>query len=172
MAAWVLTTLSPNKGDRYIAPMLPALLLMLARGWWQWGHWLQARHSSLVWPLFGAGLFACVPAGWDHLLHRFEDRPRGPVEALVEAAGGADHRTPPATLTVVPSTSDLNQHNVSFYGRAMGGRPLAASWGAAAVTRACVSAGGMGGVGGGNQGSVRKAARQLQRCAAAVCSSW
>ena len=25
LAAWVLTTLSPNKGDRYIAPLLPSL---------------------------------------------------------------------------------------------------------------------------------------------------
>ena len=41
LAAWLLTSLSPNKGDRYIAPLLPALLLLLSRGWWQWGMWLQ-----------------------------------------------------------------------------------------------------------------------------------
>ena len=40
-------------------------------------------------------------------------------------AGGADPSRPPATLIVVPSTSDLNQHNVSFYGRRPFGRPLA-----------------------------------------------
>ena len=75
------------------SPAPLCLLLLLARGWWQWGHWLEARRSRLVWPLFGAGLLACVPAGWAHQLHRFEDRPRGPVEALVQAAGGADPST-------------------------------------------------------------------------------
>ena len=40
----------------------------------------------------------------------------------MEAAGGADPSQEPRTLIVVPSTSDLNQHNVSFYGRRQGGQ--------------------------------------------------
>ena len=104
VAAWVFTTLSPNKDARYITPLLPSLVLLLARGWWQWGHWFESRFSRFVWPLFGAGLLAFVPAGWSHQLHRFEHRSRGPVEAVVEAAGGADPSRPPATLIVVPST--------------------------------------------------------------------
>ena len=164
LAAWVLTTLSPNKGDRYIAPLLPSLLLLLARGWWQWGHWLQARRSRLVWPLFSAGLLACVPAGWAHQLHRFEDRPRGPVEAVVKAAGGADPLTPPATLIVVPSTSDLNQHNVSFYGRRHGGRTVGRQLGGSLQDREPVLARTEWVVlAEGNQGSVRKAARRLDQ---------
>jgi len=164
VAAWVLTTLSPNKGDRYIAPLLPSLLLLLARGWWQWGHWFEARRSRLVWPLFGAGLLACVPAGWAHQLHRFEDRPRGPVEALVEAAGGADPSRPPATLIVVPSTSDLNQHNVSFYGRRHGGQTVGRQLGGSHQDRGPVLARTEWVVlAEGNQGSVRKAARKLDQ---------
>ncbi|QNI83525.1 dolichyl-phosphate-mannose-mannosyltransferase family protein [Synechococcus sp. RS9907] len=164
VVAWVLTTLSPNKGDRYIAPLLPSLLLLLARGWWQWGHWFEARRSRLVWPLFGAGLLACVPAGWSHQLHRFEDRPRGPVEALVEAAGGADPSTSPATLIVVPSTSDLNQHNVSFYGRRHGGQTVGRQLGGSRQDREPVLARTEWVVlAEGNQGSVRKAARRLDQ---------
>ena len=164
VAAWVLTTLSPNKGDRYIAPLLPSLLLLLARGWWQWGHWFEARRSRLVWPLFGAGLLACVPAGWAHQLHRFEDRPRGPVEALVKAAGGADPSRPPATLIVVPSTSDLNQHNVSFYGRRHGGQTVGRQLGGSRQDREPVLARTEWVVlAEGNQGSVRKAARKLDQ---------
>jgi len=164
VAAWVLTTLSPNKGDRYIAPLLPSLLLLLARGWWQWGHWFEARRSSLVWPLFGAGLLACVPAGWTHQLHRFEDRPRGPVKALVEAAGGADPSKPPATLIVVPSTSDLNQHNVSFYGRRHGGQTVGRQLGGSHQDRGPVLARTEWVVlAEGDQGSVRKAARRLDQ---------
>lgn len=164
VAAWVLTTLSPNKGDRYIAPLLPSLLLLLARGWWQWGHWFESRRSRLVWPLFGAGLLACVPAGWAHQLHRFDDRPRGPVEALVEAAGGADPSRPPATLIVVPSTSDLNQHNVSFYGRRHGGQTVGRQLGGSQQDRGPVLARTEWVVlAEGNQGSVRKAARKLDQ---------
>ena len=177
VAAWVLTTLSPNKGDRYITPLLPSLLLLLARGWWQWGHWFEARRSRLVWPLFGAGLLACVPAGWAHQLHRFEDRPRGPVEALVEAAGGADPSRPPATLIVVPSTSDLNQHNVSFYGRRHGGQTVGRQLGGSHQDREPVLARTEWVVlAEGNQGSVRKAARKAgssraqQRCVRAGAS--
>ena len=47
LAAWILTTLSPNKGDRYIAPLLPMLVLLLARGWWQWGPLVAARGPPL-----------------------------------------------------------------------------------------------------------------------------
>jgi len=164
VTAWVLTTLSPNKGDRYIAPLLPSLLLLLARGWWQWGHWLKTKRFKLMWPLFGAGLLACVPAGWTHQLHRFEDRPRGPVEAVVQAAGGADPSSSPATLIVVPSTSDLNQHNVSFYGRRRGGQTVGRQLGGSRQDREPVLARAEWVVlAEGNQGSVRKAAQRLDQ---------
>ncbi|AHF64776.1 hypothetical protein Syncc8109_2468 [Synechococcus sp. WH 8109] len=164
VAAWVLTTLSPNKDARYITPLLPSLVLLLARGWWQWGHWFESRCSRFVWPVFGAGLLASVPAGWAHQLHRFEDRPRGPVEALVEAAGGADPSRSPATLIVVPSTSDLNQHNVSFYGRRHGGQTVGRQLGGSLQDREPVLARTEWVVlAEGDQGSVRKAARWLDQ---------
>ena len=164
LAAWVLTTLSPNKGDRYIAPLLPWMLLVLARGWWQWGVWLQARRSALVWPLVGAGLLACVPAGWSHQVRRFEDRPRGPVEAVVRAAGGDEPSQPPSTLIVVPSTSDLNQHNVSFYGRRNGGQVVGRQLGGSRRDRQPVLERAEWVVlAEGHQGSVRKSARRLDK---------
>ena len=110
---------------------------------------------------WAAGLCA---AGWSHQLHRFEDRPRGPVEALVEAAGGADPSRPPATLIVVPSTSDLNQHNVSFYGRRRGGQTVGRQLGGSREDREPVLARAEWVVlAEGNQGSVRKAARRLDK---------
>ena len=164
LAAWILTTLSPNKGDRYIAPLLPMLVLLLARGWWQWGLWWQ--HQGLRWlrPLLAAGLLACSPAGFSSQLERLRDRPRGPLEALVDAAGGADVSMPSRTLIVVPSTPDLNQHNVSYYGRRHGGHVVGRQLGGNDADRApvlertdwIVLAEG-------DQGSVRKAARRLDR---------
>ena len=121
LGAWILTTLSPNKGDRYIAPLLPMLVLLLARGWWQWGLWWQQHGLRWMRPLLAAGVLACCPAGFSTQLEHLSDRPRGPLQALVDAAGGADASRPSRTLIVVPSTPDLNQHNVSYYGRRNGG---------------------------------------------------
>ena len=164
LAAWLLTSLSPNKGDRYIAPLLPALLLLLSRGWWQWGIWLQQWRSRWTSPLLGIGLLACVPAGWSHQWERLQDRPRGPLQALVQAAGGADPAAEPRTVIVVPSTPDLNQHNVSFYGRRGGGRLVGRQLGGSRRDRAPVLARAEWVVlSEGDQGSVRKAARKLDR---------
>ena len=164
VSAWVLTTLSPNKGDRYIAPLLPMLLLVLARGWWQWGLWLQQHRPSTVVPLLVVGSLASLQAGSSQQLTRLEDRPVGPVQALVQAAGGADPAVSPRTLIVVPSTSDLNQHNVSFYGRRRGGHLVGRQLGGSrqhvnpVLERADWVV-----LAEGKQGSVRKAARKLDR---------
>ena len=164
LAAWLLTSLSPNKGDRYIAPLLPALLLLLSRGWWQWGLWLRQWRPRWTSPLLGIGLLACVPAGWSHQWERLQDRPRGPLQALVQAAGGADPAAEPLTVIVVPSTPDLNQHNVSFYGRRGGGRLVGRQLGGSRRDRAPVLARAEWVVlSEGDQGSVRKAARKLDR---------
>ena len=164
LAAWLLTSLSPNKGDRYIAPLLPALLLLLSRGWWQWGLWLRQWRPRWSAPLLGMGLLACVPAGWSLQQERLQDRPRGPLQALVQAAGGADPAMEPRTVIVVPSTPDLNQHNVSFYGRRGGGRLVGRQLGGSRSHRAPVLARAEWVVlAEGDQGSVRKAARKLDR---------
>ena len=163
-AAWILTTLSPNKGDRYISPLLPMLLLLLSRGWWQWGLWLQRWRPSWSTPALAVGLLACIPAGWHLQWQRLVSRPRGPVEDLVLAAGGGVPDQPPRTLIVVPSTSDLNQHNISFYGRQKGGQTVGRQLGGntgdvlPVLRRAewVVLAEG-------HQGSVRKSARRMDR---------
>ena len=164
LAAWLLTSLSPNKGDRYIAPLLPMLLLLLSRGWWQWGLWVRQWGPPWPGPLLGLGLLACLPAGWTLQWDRFHDRPRGPLQALVQAAGGADPNAEPRTLIVVPSTSDLNQHNVSYYGRRQGGTLVGRQLGGSrrdidpVLRRAewvVLAEGG--------QGSVRKSARRLDQ---------
>lgn len=164
LSTWVLTTLSPNKGDRYIAPLLPMLVLLLARGWWQWGLWFQRHRPATAVPFLVLGCLASVPAGSSHQLHRLEDRPRGPVEALVEAAGGADASLAPRTLIVVPSTPDLNQHNVSFYGRRQGGQLVGRQLGGSREHRTPVlERADWVLLAEGKQGSVRKAALKLDR---------
>ncbi|MAR05900.1 MAG: 4-amino-4-deoxy-L-arabinose transferase [Cyanobium sp. NAT70] len=164
IAAWLFTSLSPNKSDRYITPLLPMLLLVLARGWWQWGVLLQSRSHRLAALLLGTGLLACCPAGWTLQLQRLQDRPQGPLEALVHAAGGADPNQLPRTLIVVPSTPDLNQHNVTYYGRRHGGQLVGRQLGGQRRDREPVLQSAEWVVlAEGDQGSVRKSARRLDR---------
>ena len=164
ISAWVLTTLSPNKGDRYIAPLLPMLVLLLTRGWWQWGLWLQQRRPISAVPLLVVGSLASLPAGWSQQLTRLKSRPVGPVEALVQAAGGGDPAVAKRTVIVVPSTSDLNQHNVSFYGRRQGGQLVGRQLGGSRQhVRPVLERAEWVLLAEGHQGSVRKAAHKLDR---------
>ena len=168
VAGWVFTNLSPNKDDRYIAPLLPALLLLLTRGWWQWGLWFRQR-----WPqrspwlpavLLVLGLGAGTEAGVGAQLSCLKDRQQGPLEAIVRRAGGAIAGADPTTLIVVPSTADLNQHNVSYYGRRGGGQLVGRQLGSSRRDRDPVLARAEWVVlAEGDQGSVRKSARKLDQ---------
>jgi 4-amino-4-deoxy-L-arabinose transferase-like glycosyltransferase len=125
-AGWIFTHLSPNKDDRYIAPLLPMLLMLLTRGLWQWGLWIKQRWPARSSWLPGLALLlgGCnmVWTGWSTQAMRLNQGHQGPLNAIVRRAGGGDPQSQPVTLIVVPSTPDLNQHNVSYYGRREGGR--------------------------------------------------
>ena len=126
VAGWIFTHFSPNKDDRYIAPLLPMFLILLTRGIWQWGFWLKQRWPSRSSWLPGLALLlgGCnmVSNGWSIQTMRLIQGHQGPLDAIVRRAGGLDPQSQPVTLIVVPSTPDLNQHNVSYYGRREGGR--------------------------------------------------
>ena len=165
---WLFTNLSPNKDSRYIAPLLPLLLLLLSRGWWQWGLWIRRR-----WPVqarwlpglaLTAGGLAAVALASIQQSARLQRRHQGPLEAIVRRAGGGGPGVAPSTLIVVPSTPDLNQHNVSYYGRRNGGQLVGRQLGGSrdhvqpVLDRAELVL-----LAEGEQGSVRKAARKLDR---------
>ncbi|MEB3332334.1 MAG: glycosyltransferase family 39 protein [Synechococcaceae cyanobacterium] len=120
-AGWLLTTLSPNKDARYIAPVLPLLVLLLARGWWQLGLGLQARWGAK--PAALALAAALASGGADTIAARraeIEAAPAAPVQAVLESLRQRVGRQP-TTLIVLPSTAALNQHNISSFGRLGGG---------------------------------------------------
>lgn len=125
LASWLCTTLSPNKDGRYIAPVLPLLTLLVARGWWQIGLWLQAR-PTVSGGALGAGALALgLLAGGGELasvqaraLRR--EAPSPAPEAMAELRRRVGDS--PITLLVVPGSPDLNEQTLTTYGRLGGGR--------------------------------------------------
>ena len=168
VAGWIFTHLSPNKDDRYIAPLLPMLLILLTRGVWQWGLWVQQRWPAPSSWLPGLALLlgGCnmVWTGWQIQAVRLSQGHQGPLGAIVRRAGGGDPRSQPATLIVVPSTPDLNQHNVSYFGRRNGGRLVGRQLGSSkSDVKPVLEKAQWVLLAEGGQGSVRGSAEQLDR---------
>ncbi len=126
LTSWLLTTISPNKGDRYIAPILPSLILLLARGWIQWGLWMKQyrqKYAIFMFPTaIMTGLLASLVNSWNSQLSLLKNTPKGPIREIIELARNAKTNDEKKTIIVVPSTPDLNQHNVSYFGRMNGGK--------------------------------------------------
>ncbi len=125
IAGWLFTSISPNKDERYITPLLPLMLLLLARGWIQWGILIdriwpnQSRLQVFLALLTGLG--ASLSTAMESQVNLLNKGNQGPLEDIVKEAGGADPLAVKNTIIVVPSTPDLNQHNVSYFGRRNGG---------------------------------------------------
>ncbi len=124
LAGWLLTSVSPNKDARYITPVLPLLLLLLARGWWELGRLLRRRLGRrAATGLLGAALLASAglsAAGQAGELHRER---RSPLPELIgELRGRLGQR--PETLVVLPNAAEVNEHTATVYGRMGGGELL------------------------------------------------
>ncbi len=122
VAGWLATTLSPNKDARYIAPVLPLLLMLLAAGWWQLGRWLCARLGGRTGAaLLGAGLLASGTTSATAAVAALRSSEPNPLPALI-ARLRSEVGDAPTTLLVVPGSPSLNEQNVTTYGRMGGGR--------------------------------------------------
>ncbi|MFN9547974.1 MAG: tetratricopeptide repeat protein [Cyanobacteriota bacterium] len=122
LSGWLCTTLSPNKDLRYITPVLPLLLILLARAWWELGLWSQRRWGrSRAWALLLAGVAAAIGQAVVVAvpqIHRSEPAPVAQLTArLRQLVGGR-----PTTLLVVPGNPELNEQTVTTFGRLAGGR--------------------------------------------------
>jgi hypothetical protein len=123
LAGWLATSLSPNKDSRYITPVLPLLMMLIARGWWAVGTWFLGRQGqswsaaiALASGLISAGLTTTWTAAAQI---RREDPPslESAIRQLRQVVG-----TAPTTLVVLPGHTDLNEQNVSTFGRRHGGQ--------------------------------------------------
>jgi 4-amino-4-deoxy-L-arabinose transferase-like glycosyltransferase len=130
LSAYGLCSLSPNKDGRYFLAALPVLSLIVARGLLL----LTGKLKGIRWGALGlAGLTMVVqllPLPWpevQRLANAFS--PGGghpaqlnrdwPQEAVIAEMIQQDPYLK-STLGVLPSTADLNQHNVSFVGGLQG----------------------------------------------------
>ncbi|MFN9644441.1 MAG: tetratricopeptide repeat protein [Cyanobacteriota bacterium] len=122
LSGWLLTTLSPNKDPRYITPVLPLLLILLARAWWEVGEWVRRRWGrSPAWALLLAGVAGATGLTVSVAAARIHREDPAPVAALTESLRERVGDRP-ITLLVVPGNPELNEQTVTTFGRLSGGR--------------------------------------------------
>ena len=135
LSGWLLTTLSPNKGDRYIASVLPLLILLLARGWWELGLTLQrqlqrrgrtGRGSGAL--ALALGLAALAGSSLQSRAAALQTSRSSPLPELMAELRGRVGRQP-TTVLLLPGAADLNDHTATFYGRRDQGQILVRSLG-------------------------------------------
>lgn len=125
LSGWLITTLSPNKDPRYITPVLPLLVLILSRGWWQLGLVLQQRGWGFACRgALGLGLVASAGGAMAAQASEIRWQPRSPLPEAIDAmrreVGDQAH-----TLVVLPNAAELNEHTATVFGRARGGQIVA-----------------------------------------------
>ena len=124
ISGWLCTSLSPNKDARYIAPVLPLLALLLARGWWALGQWIATRCSA---PWAGAALaVGLISAGGIEARASLSALDRDSPSNVVAAMQSLRQRVgdAPTTLLISGSSPDLNEHTLTLLGRQQGGQIL------------------------------------------------
>ncbi|WP_016872408.1 glycosyltransferase family 39 protein [Chlorogloeopsis fritschii PCC 9212] len=128
IGAYLLSSLNPNKDDRYVLPYLPVLTVFLAYGltrlrslWGQrirWGTFGLAVLLMLfnLFPIggfIGNGMTLALSPNARQFPNMKEELPLPQVIAQIV-------ETEPylrSTLGVLPSTKKINQHNLNYYGR-------------------------------------------------------
>jgi 4-amino-4-deoxy-L-arabinose transferase-like glycosyltransferase len=123
LGAYVLVTLNPNKDNRYIAPYLPGLAVVLAYGWvllprkwrlWRWGA-ISAATLLMVssqFPILAPNVVARTLA--PNIRFPRQDTAYPQAEVAQEVVQVAPFLQ--STIGVLPSTPRINQHNVNYYG--------------------------------------------------------
>ena len=124
ISGWLCTSLSPNKDERYIAPVLPLLALLLARGWWALGAWIAHRGNGR-WA-GGAMVLGLVGAAGINAQASLRQLERQPPSNAVQALQQLRQEvgTAPTTLLIAASSPDLNEHTLTLLGRQGGGNIL------------------------------------------------
>ena len=126
LCSWTFTTFIPNKDPRYIATSVPLIILFLALGFSKWNDWLGSymklvfKYLLFVAPL-SFSLFSFVNRFI--ILEPIQNK-YYPVDQIISEIKLNQNEENKETIIVIPSTPEVNQHNVSYIGRMQGGNIL------------------------------------------------
>ncbi len=164
LGGWLLTSLSPNKDPRYIAPVLPLLALGLAWGWRELGLHLQARLGRRpAAGLLGLGLLGAAGLTAGQQAQAIQASPGSPAAEVMASLRQRVGRRP-TTVVLVANTEDLNEHTLTSFGRLGGASVLARRLGQQRRDQEPVLAQGQWLLlASGDQGTRRAEARELSR---------
>ncbi len=123
---WILTTLIPNKDIRYISSTIPLIILLFALGFYEWGHWINLQFKFKFNSLL---LVSSIGFSFLYIFEMFGvfvplQSKYYPVNEIISEVKSRQDKYKKDTVIVVPSTPELNQHNVSYFGRMKGGNIL------------------------------------------------
>ncbi len=126
LTSWVFTTFIPNKDERYIAGTLPLIILLLALGFCKWSDWLD---SYFKFNFYGLLFIAPLSFLFSDSLNRFNNinsaqRKYYPVKEIISIIRSDHIGDKKETVIVIPSTPEVNQHNVTYMGRIQSGNIL------------------------------------------------
>jgi len=123
VGGYLLCSLNPNKDSRYITPLLPMLAVVLSYGFsllpvtWKWLRWgtvglLLALLLANIFPIWTGTPTAGQAFTFQHHAYLGPPFPHAQVIQSVVQADPYLH----STIGVLPSTAEVNQHNVNYYG--------------------------------------------------------
>ena len=126
VTSWTFTTAIPNKDERYIACTIPLIILLLALGFSKWSNWIDTYFKLKY---FGLFFIAPLSFFFSDSISKFSNIQNNqnkyyPVKKIISIIRSDVTNDEKETVIVVPSTPDINQHNVSYFGRIQGGNIL------------------------------------------------
>jgi len=126
ISCWIFTTFIPNKDERYISCTIPLITLLLALGFSKWSDWLD---TYFKFKYYGLLLIPPISFLFSNSINKFNtlesvSSKYYPVKNIISIVKSDKTFDEKETVIVVPSTPDINQHNVSYFGRMQGGNIL------------------------------------------------
>ena len=126
ISCWTFTTLIPNKDERYIACTIPLIILLLSLGFSKWSNWL---YTYIKFNSYCLLLIPPISFLFSNSLNKFNTLENiankyYPVKDIISIIKSDLTFDEKETVIVVPSTPEINQHNVSYFGRMQNGNIL------------------------------------------------
>ena len=160
----LLLTLTPNKDTRYIAPIIPLLIIVLSRGWVilydLFSVDLKIKSKNIILSLIY--VLVASPGVFDFLEKRKTINHSPASEIISELQGIVGKES--TTLLISASSPDINDQTLSYFGRRSGGQIDVRRVGINPEdSEEAINHGGWWLLANGDQGTWRQSARELSR---------